>query len=92
MHSKWLETEIHRARRREIDENRRVLFPIRLVEFETIKTWECFDAENGKDLARELREYFIPDFSNWKKKENFEEGFMRLLKDLRAEGAAEYKK
>jgi len=26
----------------------------------------CFDADTGKDSAREIREYFIPDFSNWK--------------------------
>jgi len=36
-----------------------------------------------KDLAIEVREYFIPDFSNWKDHDSFEAGFKRLLKDLR---------
>ena len=60
----------------------RVLFPVALVDFETIKTWECFDADTGKDLARELREYFIPSFQNWKDENAFEDSFQRLLRDL----------
>ena len=26
--------------------------------------WELFDADRGKDSAREIREYFIPDFKH----------------------------
>lgn len=66
MRSEWVQTEIRRARRAERNEGRRKLFPIRLVNFDAIRAWECFDADTGKDLAVELREYFIPDFSNWK--------------------------
>jgi hypothetical protein len=33
----------------------------------------------------ELREYFIPDFSNWKNHDAFEAAFTRLKKDLEAE-------
>jgi hypothetical protein len=84
MGSEWVRTEMYKARQREVKEERRLLFPIRLVDFETILAWECFDADTGKDLAREIREYFIPDFSNWKRKADFEAGFERLLKDLRA--------
>ena len=51
----------------------------------TIRAWECFDADSGKDLATELREYFIPDFSNWKNHDAFESAFARLLQDLRAD-------
>ena len=69
-------------------EQKRKLFPIRLVDFETLRDWECFDADSGKDLAVELREYFIPDFSNWKDHDQFEAAFARLLKDLRAEERA----
>jgi hypothetical protein len=78
-------TEIRRARKTEIEQKRRKLFPIRLVDFETIKGWKCFDGDSGKDLAVELREYFMPDFSNWKDHDSFEKGFERLLRDLRAE-------
>jgi len=85
MQSKWVATEIYHARQREVKENKRVLFPIRLAPFEAIKAWKCFDADTGKDMAREIREYFIPDFSNWKDHDSFKEGFKRLLDDLKAE-------
>ena len=41
-----------------------MLLPIGLVPYATIRDWECFDADTGKDSAREVREYFIPDFSD----------------------------
>jgi hypothetical protein len=50
----------------------------------TLKAWKCFDADTGKDLAREVREYHIPDFTNWKDHDSFERAFARLLKDLQA--------
>jgi uncharacterized protein YjbI with pentapeptide repeats len=86
LQSEWVTTEIRKARKTEIEENRRKLFPIRLVDFETLKNWECFDADSGKDLAVEVREYFIPDFSNWKDHDSFEKSFDWLLRDLRASG------
>jgi hypothetical protein len=39
------------------------ILPLRLAPFATLRDWECFDADTGKDSAREIREYFIPDFS-----------------------------
>jgi hypothetical protein len=86
MGSEWVITEIRKARKAERLEKKRKLFPIRLVDFEAIRAWECFDADGGKDLAVEIREYFIPDFSNWKDHDVFEAGFVRLLKDMKAEG------
>jgi uncharacterized protein YjbI with pentapeptide repeats len=77
---------------RTLRNKRRVLFPIRLVPFENLGDWECFDTDTGKDSAREIREYFIPDFSNWKNHDSFQESFQRLLNDLKAqcsEGAAD---
>jgi len=84
MESEWVTTEIRRARKVEREENRRKLFPIRLVNFDAIQKWECFDADSGKDLAAEVREYYIPDFSNWKDHDSFEAAFSKLLRDLRA--------
>jgi hypothetical protein len=66
-------------------ENRRKLFPVRLVDFDTLRNWTCFDATFGKDLAVEVREYFIPDFSNWKNHDAFEKAFGRLQSDLKTE-------
>jgi hypothetical protein len=87
LQSKWVITEIRRARKVELKENRRKLFPIRLVDYETLQAWECFDADTGEDLASEVRQYFIPDFSNWKDQDAFEKAFERLLRDLRDEEA-----
>jgi hypothetical protein len=84
MESEWVKTEIAKARKRELRDQRRVLFPIRLAPFETLRDWELFDADTGKDSAREIREYFIPDFSNWKNHDSYQEAFQRLLSDLKA--------
>jgi uncharacterized protein YjbI with pentapeptide repeats len=84
MESEWVMSEIKRAKKVERKESRRKLFPIRLVDFQTIENWECFDADSGKDLAAEIREYYIPDFSNWKDNDSFEIEFSKLLRDLRA--------
>jgi hypothetical protein len=84
LRSEWMAAEIRKARKAELDEKRRKIFPIRLVNMDTILEWECFDVESGKDLAVEIREYFIPDFSNWKDADAFESAFANLLRDLRA--------
>lgn len=88
LQSEWVMTELRKARKAERQSGKRKLFPVRLVDFETLRDWECFDADGGKDLAVELREYFIPDFSHWKEHDQFEAAFARLLKDLRAEESA----
>jgi hypothetical protein len=49
-----------------------------------LRDWRLFDADTGKDSAREIREYFIPDFSNWKNHDSYQEAFQRLLSDLKA--------
>ena len=86
--SEWVMTELRKARKAERQSGQRKLFPVRLVDIATLRDWECFDADSGKDLAVELREYFIPDFSHWKEHDQFDASFARLLKDLRAEDAA----
>ena len=87
MNSEWVKTEIFNAREREVAEKKRKLFPVRLVPFETLYDWKCFDAKTGKDLAREIAEYFIPDFANWKDHDSYKTGFERLLKDLKSPDA-----
>jgi hypothetical protein len=84
MKSEWVMTEVRKARKVELEEKRRKLFPIRVVDFDAIRQWECFDADTGKDLAVELREYYIPDFSNWRDHNSFEKEFAKLLRDLKS--------
>lgn len=88
--SEWVKTEIAAARQREIKEKKRVLFPVRVgISFEQLKNWEYFDADIGKSSAREIREYYIPDFSNWKSHDSYREEFTKLLRDLKkADGVA----
>jgi hypothetical protein len=51
---------------------------------EALRDWEQIDS-TGQDMAEEIREYFIPDFSNWKDHDSYQTAFQRLVKDLKAE-------
>jgi hypothetical protein len=85
MNSRWVKTEITNARKREIAENRRVLFPIRLVSIKKIQAWEFFYARIGEDLVDEILAYNIPDFSDWKNHDSYQKAFQKLTVDLTAE-------
>lgn len=87
MNSAWVRTEIFKARKRETREKRRMLFPVRLVTFETLREWECFDSDIGQDLAKEIREFYIPDFSAWKAHDSYQAAFTRLVNDLKADNS-----
>jgi len=52
--------------------------------FEKVRKWKCFDGDTGKDSAREIREYLIPDFSNWKDDGAYHSALERMLRDLNA--------
>jgi CheY-like chemotaxis protein len=85
MASEWVTTEIRSAIEEEKRTGRRKLFPVRLVDFEVIRSWRRFDADVGKDIAVELREYYIPDFSGWRDTATFERNIQALLEALRVE-------
>ncbi len=89
MQSKWVKTELRRARLAETGQTVRKLFPIRLVDFKLIEitAWTAFDSELGKDMAKAVREFHVPDFSNWKDHDAFEKAFAHLLRDLKASDA-----
>jgi len=86
MKSKWVRREIKRARQKEKRSGGNVLFPIALVPFKEIKSWECLDSDSGEDLAEKVREYHVPDFSQWKDEDAFEKAFGELMRDLKASG------
>ena len=50
---------------------------------EEVKKWKLFDANLGVDSAREVREYFIPDFSDWNDHDSYQTAFQQLVKDLK---------
>ncbi len=85
MESEWVKAEIAKARKREGQEERQVLFPVRLMPFEEIKKWKLFDADIGKDSAKEIREYYIPDFTPWKTDhDTYVKEFEKLIRDLKS--------
>jgi hypothetical protein len=45
-----------------------------MVPFDQIHSWTLFDTDLGIDSARAIREYVIPDFSNWKDHGSHQEG------------------
>jgi hypothetical protein len=79
MSSKWVKTEVRNARKREVAEKKRVLFPVRLASYEALRDWKLFDAHEGEDLATKIREYYIPDFSEWKNHDLHVRGFENLF-------------
>ena len=85
MDSEWVKTEVYNARQQEAKENKRKLFPISLTEYDQVRQWRAFDADIGKDMAREVREYYIPDFTHWKDLDAYQKAFERLLRDLKAQ-------
>jgi hypothetical protein len=88
LQSEWVMDELRKGFKAERGSGKRKLFPVRLTDYKTLQNWVCRDSITGRDLAEEVRQYFIPDFSNWKDHDQFETAFARLLKDLRAEERA----
>jgi hypothetical protein len=82
MNSAWVQTEIANARAKESAMKRRVLFPLSLVPFAEVRSWKQFDADRGDDTAKEIREYYIPDFTDWKNHDVYRREFARLLDAL----------
>ena len=87
LQSDWVAHELKLTRKREKELGKQMLFPIRLVGYDVLRDWELFDADTVTDLAAEVRQYFIPDFSEWQDPTKYQAAFDRLLRDLKTEGA-----
>ena len=75
--SVWVQEEVEACMERERRENRPVLFPIRLDDtvMETTEAW----------AASIRRQRQIGDFHDWKNHDAYQNGFKRLLRDLKPE-------
>lgn len=80
--SKWVMTEISHAYSREKNRNEKVLFPISIVNYDTLQKWELFDSDEGHDLAKYIRSYFVPDFTLWQRGENISQEVTKLIQAL----------
>ncbi len=91
INSEWVKQEITKAKKREDREGKRVLFPISLIEYSKIQEWEFPDSK-GRDLAEEIRLYYIPSFVGWDKdNEAYTTELERLLNSFHAERNTEGK-
>jgi len=50
----------------------------------TNRCWFAPEEMNSGRDPHEIREYFIPDFSNWEDRDSYQTAFQRLVKDLKA--------
>ncbi len=75
--SQWVEQEVETALEKERNEDRLVLFPIRIDDsvFDTKAGWAPF-VKNSRHIG---------DFSNWKEHDCYKESFERILRDLKGE-------
>ena len=64
--SRWVTTEVREAVRLEIETGKKIIYPIRLAGMKQISEWRLFDADLGIAVAQRVREFFIPDFSEWR--------------------------
>lgn len=53
------------------------------MSYSDLQDWSLFDADEGRDLAREVRKYYIPDFSDWKDHDAYQEAFNELTRGLK---------
>jgi hypothetical protein len=81
VNSIWVEKEVETAFEKERQQNRTVLFPIRLDDavMETEQAWAA-------DIRRTRH---IGDFRDWKSHTSYKKSFDRLLRDLRAKDKPE---
>jgi hypothetical protein len=85
MASSWVKTEVGKARQKERAQKHTVLFPIGLAPFAEIRAWQQFDADVGEDVAKAIREFYVPDFSMWKTDQKaYQQEFTRLLTALKS--------
>jgi hypothetical protein len=82
--SQWIEQEVEMALAKEREQNKAVLFPIRVDNtVMMVKTgWPV--------LIRKTR--YIGDFNNWKDRNSYVKTFVRLLRDLKAKRARRWGK
>jgi hypothetical protein len=83
MKSRWALDEIQKAFDRGVKENRRVLYPVSICPLDEVANWEAIDPATGQDYALDIREYFIPNFSNWAEHFTYRQVLNDFLRDLK---------
>ena len=84
IYSPWIRSEIGRGLERGLNENRRIIYPISICPVEELEKWHEIDPHTGRDFAREVRQCFVPNFSNWQDPYSNRQVFDALLRELRS--------
>ena len=82
MGSDWIMEEIQASLEIEKKEQRRLIHPVALANPSLIQSWTLMEPGTFINLARELRQYPIPNFHDLHHEPSYESAFGSLLQDL----------
>ncbi len=88
VNSEWVAAETKRVREAEKKEQRRKLFPIRVVDWNTFSGWMTAHGATGSDLGIARTEENVPDFTGWRDQPLFDKAFEMLKQELSGVPAA----
>ena len=83
MASDWIAGELKAMRELEKQERRRLLFPVSLASPPMVQSWTLMEPGSFINLAKELRQYPIPNFSDMHHESSYEAALVQLLRDLK---------
>lgn len=84
MSSEWIASELKGMRELEKQERRRLLFPVSLASPPMVQSWTLMEPGSFINLAKELRQYPIPNFSDLHHEPSYEAALVQLLRDLKS--------
>ncbi len=84
MASEWIAGELKAMRELEKQERRRLLFPVSLASPPMIQSWTLMEPGSFINLAKEIRQYPIPNFSDTHHEPSYEAALIQLLRDLKS--------
>lgn len=84
MASDWVAAELKGMRELEKQERRRMLFPVSLASPPMLQSWTLMEPGSFINLAKELRQYPIPNFSDLHHEPSYESALVQLLRDLKS--------
>ena len=84
MASDWIASELKAIRELEKQERRRLLFPVSLASPLMVQSWTLMEPGSFINLAKELRQYPIPNFHDLHHEPSYEAALVQLLRDLKS--------
>ncbi len=84
MASDWIAGELKTMRELEKQERRRLLFPVSLASPPMVQSWTLMEPGSFINLAKGIRQYPIPNFSDAHHETSYESALVQLLRDLKS--------